>query len=430
MIRPAIIAGLTMVLFAGRAVGAELEYGVSAGIGTSDNIARVPVNEESEDILTAGLELRLVRQSARLDADLNIDLDYFDYQDDTYDSEVTGRASADVMFRFVPERFEWILQDSFGQLEQDPFSASTPATRENVNFLTTGPDFTVRLGSVGNLTVSGRYSATQYEESPFDDERLLGGLSLEREFSERSRLSLNATSERVEFDDATTGSDYDRQSAFLRYDVDGARTRIGIEAGYTEIHDLGDTSSSPLVELDIERDISPRSTVTLLAGIRSSDAATSLRTGLGSGAPVGAADPVSTTDPFETRHATLGWNFTTPRTTLRVAVGGEEDEYETQSLLDRERRHASLYAQRRISPRIELSALAALYETDFNATSQEDDETHFGIYLSWNVSGRLFIDLEAEKFDRESSNPLTEFDETRAFLRFTWRNRGGGAGAG
>ena len=38
------------------------------------------------------------------------------------------------------------------------------------------------------------------------------------------RASINVTAERLEFDDETVNPDYDRRSAFLRYDVEGART--------------------------------------------------------------------------------------------------------------------------------------------------------------------------------------------------------------
>ena len=178
-------------------------------------------------------------------------------------------ANADLRYLFVPGRFEWVLTESFGQSEIDPFAASTPDNRENINYFTTGPDFTVRLGSVGSLTLFGRYSMTQFEDSNFDDERLLGGLSLGRDLSARSNVSLNATAERVEFDDQTAGSDYDRQSAFLRYEIEGARTTIGAGSGRTaRFTTTATTSSSPLFELDISRDLSQRSVLTFRGGVQ------------------------------------------------------------------------------------------------------------------------------------------------------------------
>jgi hypothetical protein len=360
---------------------------------------------------------------------VDVDLSYIDYQDGSYDSEVTGIANADLRYLFVPGRFEWVLVESFGQAELDPFAASTPDNRENVNFITTGPDLTVRLGSAAYMTLLGRYSATQFEESNFDDERLLGGLTIGRELSARSDLSLNVTVESVEFDDPLFGTDYYRRSAFLRYDVEGARTTLGLEAGYTEI-DRGDvTSNSPLFALDISRTVSARSVLTLSAGVRSSDAASALRADGGGGGIPGGPDQTSSTDPFETRHVSIGWQFTTPRTQFSLSAGHEEDAYETTTLLDAEREIYQVMASRELTPRLSLRAQGSLFSSSFDVADQDDDETQLGLTLSWNATGRFFVDLELQHFNRDSSNPLTEYDETRAFLRFAWRNTRGTSGA-
>ncbi|MGE0030122.1 MAG: outer membrane beta-barrel protein [Steroidobacteraceae bacterium] len=430
MNRSSIAIGVAAVLWAAGAGAAEFLYGVEVGVGTSDNIRRVPAAEESETILTTGVEMAVQREEGRLHANVDVDLSYNDYLDNAYDGEVTGMANADFRYLIVPGRFEWVLTDSFGQSEIDPFAASTPDNRENINYLTTGPDFTLRLGSVGSLTLFGRYSATQFEDSNFDDERLLGGLSLGRDLSARSNVSLNVTAERVEFDDVTAGSNYDRQSAFLAYEIEGARTTIGAEAGYSEIHDEGTTSSSPLFELNILRNLSQRSALTFRGGVRSSDAASALRAGneLGGGAP-GGPDHTSSADPFETRNASLGWQFTTLRTQFNLSAGFEEDRYESDDQLDRQRQYFQASASRQITPRLTLRASGSIYSSDYDNSNQDDDETQLGLYLSWNASGRFFVELEIENFNRDSSNDLSEYNETRAFLRLAWRNSGGASGA-
>lgn len=420
-------AAVAAIMTGAGAGAAELEYGFEVGVGTTDNIQRVPVAEQSETILTTGLDFTLLREEGRLHADVDLDLSYFEYQDDTYGGEVVGMAQADLRYLFVPGRFEWVLLDSFGQSVIDPFSPVTPDNRENFNYVTTGPDFTMRLGSAGSLTLFGRYSATQFEDSNLDDERLLAGVSFGRELSARSSLSLNVTSETIEFDDPLAGTDFDRRSAFLRYETEGARTRIAAEAGYTELEFDGPvgTSSSPLFELEISRDVSARSSLTLRGAIESSDASTALRGGeIGGGFP----GQVSTGDPFETRHLSLGWNFAAQRTDLFVSVGYEEEGYETTTLLDRERQLYQALVSRRITPRFSIRAQALHYRTDFSFASQEDDETQLGLAFDWNLAGRLYLLLDLEQFERNSTNPLSEFDEQRAFLRLAWRSSGAPGG--
>jgi len=430
MIRHAMLCGAIAALMAGTSGAAELRYGLEAGVGTSDNIARVPANGESETILTAGVDLRLLREGSLVNADVNVDLTYFDYRDGTYDGELLGTGEANIGLAFVPERFTWFIQESFGQSQLDPFAVQTPENRENINYFSTGPELTLRLGSAGLLTVYGRYSTTDYEETGLDDERVTAGLSFGRELSARSSLSFNVMAERVEFDDPLLGSDYDRQSAFLRYDKDGARTRIGIEAGVTEVHDLGRTNTSPLFELDIVRDLSPRSTLSLRGGVRSSDAASQVRSGNATGGGfAGVPGQISTADPFETRHATLAWRLTGPRTGFLLSGGYEEDVYETLTALDRTREQYQASVWRQITPRLRATVRAAQQSSDFDSAAFDDEEMQLGLELSWNVSGRLYIEVTYDDISHDSSSPLQEFDETRAFLRFAWRNTGGGSGA-
>lgn len=426
MSRSRIAAGVTAAVLAGSASAAELEYGISIGVGTSDNIGLVPTDERSDTIATAGFELRFIREDSRVDADVYADLDFQAYQGDVFDNQVSGLASTDLRFRFVPERFEWALTDKFGQLTLDPFAAPTPANLENVNYFTTGPDLTVRLGSLGSLRAFGRYSSTIYEDSNFDDQGLLGGLALGREISARSNLSLNATTERVEFDDPNFGSDYDRQSAYLRYELDGLRTRVTAEAGYTEIHDFESTRSSPLLELDIAHNISGRSTLTLLGGVRSSDAASALHyQRISEGGILDLPEPLSSTEPYETSHAVLVWQFAASRTILRLSTGYSEDVYDRDILLDNKRGFFGVSAERQITSRFSVRGQATFDSTEFETANQDNDETELGLYMSWNPVGRLFVELEVDRRNFESSNPLTDFDETRIFVRLAWRDRRG-----
>ena len=38
----------------------------------------------------------------------------------------------------------------------------TPSNLENVNYFTTGPDFSLRLGAVNFISMSARYARAQY----------------------------------------------------------------------------------------------------------------------------------------------------------------------------------------------------------------------------------------------------------------------------
>lgn len=419
-----IAAGIAAILFAS-AAGAEVEYGVEAGIGNSDNIGRTPDDENSETMLTTGVDLRWLREEGLVQGQADIDLSYFQYQDDAYDSEVTGRASADIHLRFMPNRFEWVISDSFGQAQGDPFVAATPDTVENVNYFTTGPDLTFRLGTAASVTLFGRYSMATYEDSNFDDERELLGLSVGRDLTPRSSLSLNATTENVQYDDPLIGDEFDRRSYFLAYESDGARTRISAEAGMTEIDGGEGSESYPLFTFSISRDVSPRTVLTLAGGTRSSDSAAALGADdvFGGGGPVFPGQ-IATADTFEMRDARLSWDFSAPRTSVGASIGYQEDIFDTASGFDRSRQTVALHARRQLTRTLSIEATARLQSSEFDQSGQEDDEMQYGIHTSWNAVGRLYINLDVDLYDRDSTDDLTEFQELRTFLRFAWRSTG------
>jgi hypothetical protein len=416
------LLGVIAIAASFETVAVDYEYGVSLGYGRSDNIARVRNDPQTEDIAAAGLDFSLLRDEGRMTADIDVNLAYYDYQDDTFDSEVLGIANADIRFDLVPDRISWIILENFGQNELNPFLAASPDNRENLNYFSTGPELNFRLGAVGELTVFGRYSLTDFGESNFDDTRVLVGAALSRDLSERSVVSLNATTERVEFDDEDFGSDYDRNSAYIGYQVEGARTRLAADVGYSIIHDRGDTDGSPLLYLELERDLSQSSTLSLRGGVRSSDNATSLRDGTspGGGIPDGPGD-ASTSVPFDLQHVTLGWEVIALRTQIGLMLGYEEEVYGTGLNLDRENVFLRGSAERLLTPRFSIRAQATLFETDFELNEQKDDEARYGLFLAWNVSGHLFLEADFEHLDRESTDVATEFDETRVFFRIAWR---------
>lgn len=420
--RVATVCVTAWILAASTPAQAELDYSVDAGVGHSDNISRVSTNEIDETIATAGIDLTWDVSRPRLEGDATVDLSYFDYLDDTYGSEVVGTANGSAVFGLVPDRFTWLVQDSFGQARSDPFTPSTPGNRENVNYFTTGPDVIVALGTTGRARLFGRYSASQYERSPLDAERLTGGLAVARQLSARSEVAFNAVTERVEFKD-DFNTDQDRDNLFLSYTLQGARTNIQIEAGYTwlELED-GEETDGALLRVSLGRELSAASNVWLTFGSQLTDAAEALRASVSGPTTVGGVgDVTATADPFERRSVAAGWNFSRNRSSIDVGVAWDEDRYETQSALDRTTLAWNASFERDLSPLLTVGVLASLTDEDFDTTGQTADELRYGATLDWRFARRLGLRLLAERYDRDSSDPLGEYVENRVFLTLFYR---------
>lgn len=417
-----------MALVVGAQARADISASAEAGVGYSDNITRVADDEVNETIGTVGLDLLWQERTRRLRGDATVDLSYYEYMDNTYDSEVVGTANGTLAFGIIPETFNWIAQDSFGQAQSDPFAASTPETREDLNYFTTGPDFTVRLGSTGFGRLMGRWSTTTYENSPLDADRTTAGLAIGRRSSSRSELSLNAVTESVDFDDAQN-TDFDRDSVFVGWDLNASRTTLEANVGYTWLErDGSDKEGSALINIYVTRELTASSSLRLTLSQQLGDAGDSLRSQLSGGVVGGGAGQITaTSDPFESRLVSAEWSYLRGRTGFTLGGSYSKDEYETATQFDRKRSDVTAGISRRMASALTLDLRATLENEKFVNTGQKNDEFRIGATLNWRAWRRLGVRLTAERYDRDGEGGTTnvEYVENRAFLTlaYYWGNQ-------
>jgi hypothetical protein len=406
---------------------AQVEYGLEAGYGRSDNVFRRSDDEIASDILTAGLQLNWQEDRTRLDADVRADLDYNHYLDGDVDDQLTGNANGQVSFAIVPERFSWLVEDTYGQAQQDPLVPATPESLEATNYATTGPDFTFGLGGNNSLRVSGRYSLVTYETSPYDSTRAGGRVSFLRQMSDRSSFGLNATLDDVDFDDAGN-IDYVRRSGTFSYELEAARTNIDAELGYTWVErdvSIGESEQDgPLVRLEVRRKVSPSSYLNLRVGTQLSDASEAMRDSLGvvdqTGTPI-----VSTASSsiFENQFASLGWQFDRPRTSIDLSVSYENDDYETEPLLNTKRLLFSSAFERHLSNRLLARIRLAWNKEEFQRDNSESEEWRVSLGGSWQFGRDTGVELWGEHIDRDSNTTSGggQSVENRIFLTLFYR---------
>ena len=410
-----------MALVVGGQARADLAGSVEAGAGYSDNIGRVEDNEVEETIGTVGLDLDWSERTRRIRGDAAVDLSYFEYLDNTYDSEVVGTANGSLALGIVPEVLNWVVADSFGQAQGDPFAPLSPENREDLNYFSTGPDLTLRLGSTGFGRLFGRWSSTTYETSPFDAERTTGGLSLGRRASPRSEFTLNAVTETVEFDE-DLNTDFDRDSAFIGWELDASRTSINAQLGYTWLEQETDTDKegSALVNVSIIREISASSVLQLTLGQQLGDAGDSLRSQLDTGAVGGGGQITATSDPFQNRVASLDWRYSRGRGGFSLGASWNEEEYETLNQFDRTRYVYSAAVYRQLASAVDLEIAASLEQEDFDTVNISNDELRVGATLNWRAWRTLGVRLLVERYDRDTSDGIGEYQENRAFLTLAY----------
>ena len=421
-------------------------FSLTATVGWTDNIRGEYVDQESETIAGLGLQTRLGRQHRTLSYDLSADLQYLDYLNNTFDNEVTGVAAFDGRLQLVPEVLTFVLQDNFGQMQSTPFAPSTPETRQNVNVVAAGPDLRVEFGDALVLLGSARYMMEQYETTPADNSRTQAQLGFYHEFSADSSLGILGQNTQVDYDDGSTGSDFERNEYLARYTLSARRTAIMLEAGQSEFSaDDGTERDMFLYRVNLSRELTPRTALVLAAGKELSDSGslfvsttesllqpgsggtntdvTLADLGLGSSQLTGTGI-VATTDSLAHQYMRATWRLNAPRT--RAYIGGEvrEERYLQGVSQNRDVQTLSAGIERSLNAatRVGLDISHNTRESEAEAITLRDITYRLSAF--WLASRRVEFSLAAERAQRVSSSTGGGFSDNRAWLRMIWSPRG------
>lgn len=416
--------GLLALGTSATAAAGNFDYQVTAGAAHSDNIARVETGQTEEDIANAGFKFSFDQQTRKIDADLVGNFDYQKFLDDTYENQLIGGFNGNVKVAFVPDRFDWTFADNFGQVLVDPFQPSTPLNSENINFFATGPDLTLGLGVQNRLNVGARYLRTDYEDSPFDSTTALGQIGYERILSSVNSLSLNTRFQTVDYETEVFGSDYDQNDVFVRYDANGARTKITADLGYSELkRDVGDDSSDWLLRLSAMRQVSTSSNVSLDAGREFANSGTAFAA-LQGNAPI-SLDPTAgrqTPEPFLRNHASLAWTFQRRATNFSLRAGIEDQDFAFNDFLDQKFTTLGVSYQRYFSAITNVQLEVARIQGDFTLNGAQYSDINAGATFTWGMTRTLTLALSYHYADRDGDALTGQFTENRVMLSLSFQH--------
>jgi len=407
-----------------------LTYGVDAGIAETDNVTLAETDKVSQTMAIANADFDFKQQSRRLDADVKGNFTYIDYLQGAFSNQLVGRFDGIAHVALIPERLTWALQDNFGQAGVDPFTPLTPTNLENVNTVSTGPDLTLRLGGTSFLNMGARVSRAQYETSPFDSNRLSGNIAWGLQLSALSSASLNADTERVRFDNTVLNTDFDRTSAFARYETRGARTELSADLGATKIRESDASTTGGLAKIELSRKISPAATLTFSIGHDLTDASASFSS-LRSGAlgVVGTAPAAQTSQSYTDNYASAEWRYQRNRTTIAISGRWEKDVYDKQPSFDNTRGGAEFLAERQLTHSLAAQLWGRLYKTNYAHTvvtppngSSDYSDALIAAGLAWHHGHGLEVRLRCEHSSRTTTGGGgAGFDQNRVLLTVGYR---------
>lgn len=399
----------------------RIGYLVTAGVGESDNINLLPSGGKAETITEQGVDFTWHETRPLFDVNMDGDLNYLEYLQHTYSNEVVGNFLGQAQVTLVPEFLTWSAADNFGQGRVDPLTAVTPNNRENINYLTTGPELLLPLGPLMLLDATATYGKVSYQVTPLDSQRFGGGLGLIRKLDPTSSVSLNVRDTHADFSNDELNPDFQRQDAFLRYDLTTKRTVLGIDLGYSKLRDAQSPGQGLLARFEASRHLSASSAVTVTFGQQFSDAADAFKLGqtLG-GANLNTSSVTQTATPFMSQYETIAWNFQRARTAFGIGVEHYKDAYTQPSNLDDNRTQLDAHFSRRLTPTLEGALSGQYFRQQFNTLVGNSNETIADAQLTWHAGRRLSFVFDVDRWTRRSNSPGTNFSEDRVWLRLSY----------
>ena len=409
----------------------SLAYGADVGIGESDNVTLVQTDKISQTIAIADLDFDLKDQSRRFDVDAKGNFSDLDYLQGAYSNQLIGRFDGRADVALIPERVIWVLTESFGQSQIDPFLAVVPTNLENTNYVATGPDASFRLSPTVFLDLSARYAKTTYQTDPFDSNTVVGSAAVGRALSAQSSASINGSFERVSFDNTEVNTNFDRSSVYAHYEVQGARTQLTANLGATKVDQGLESFTGPNAKLKLLRKLSSVSTLTLTIGRDITDASTAF-SNLQSGAIGGivTAPAAVSLNNYIVTYGSLNWEYARNRTSIGVSGTWEKDSYDGSPLLDLNRSTAEFRIERRLTRALTAQLLGRLYRNEYSNTDFSETDGLVGAALIFRAGRGLEIKLRYDHSSRAVSGIADEpgvgngdYGENRAFLTIGYRPR-------
>jgi hypothetical protein len=391
----------------------ENEYAVWVGYGDSDNIGRNTTPEPGA-YTSVGLFAGLQRETRRLNAGLDSDLEYRSYSGEAYENETVGSLSALALVDMVIDRFAWNFEGSLSEGLQDPFAARGPDNRETIKVLTTGPRLDIPFGRT-SLGISAMHSARRYDESSqVDNDHDLYEIQLSRQARPTTLVAFVASSSETEYvDDAALP--YQIDQLFVRVDKTLRLGSLNADVGTNEISSGTQNRRDPLLDLSWTRMLGTRSIFGVSVGQEFAE----------SGTYQGATgDALVTTDPFQQRSLDITYRLTGDRATASVSFGVGEQDYAGASTLDNDYQSTSMILYYRISPRIDIGLRYTRYDRealDGAVSFETQDDRNGGVWLNWTLGRRYSVAVNMSRYNATGNQAA---DEDRTEIRFSYSPTG------
>lgn len=389
-----------------------------AGVTETDNALRTSTNAKYDTLVAAGLRGAYTRPGRMVDLKINSNLEWVDYLQGSYPSELTGFFDAAALFGKPTQVLQWLVRDTYSQLQGQPGAVTTPENLDRVNRAMTGPALNIRLPRTSRLTLYGLYARISSERSDLSANQMQGGFALVHALSPNTQASVNGTVDDFKYI-SSPEPNYTIRSAYVHLEGSGARTALTSDLGYTVLREGVTTEKGPLVRLDLARRISASSKVNFNLSQSFSASTASLETTESEPGARGVARRLALGDPYKWRSAALGWKTALPRTELSTDVFWSDEHYVLQKNFNRSYWGVDAAVSRHLRPDWVVSATAR-YEIEAYRASRNHD-VNYSVDVEKALGVHLRVALALHRYHYHGSAMGSSFNENQIGLRLIYR---------
>lgn len=417
----------------------DVDYEVGVAAQHSDNIALRDRDEISDTVLSPRLWFAAEQAGSRVQISAQGNLGYHHYVDDTFDDQMRGSFTGRLNWSVIPQRLDFVVQDYLSLQPVNQRVAFSPANEQQVNVFMAGPTLYARFGDAMRGQLDLRYLDSYAEEDEgFDSTRYNAVARLVRDVNENTSLSANIEATDVDFDLAGRATDYRRYDGYATLETDRERVELSADLGYSRLEfdrsPVTGTSlekSYPLARLNLDWQVSPRSTLGATVRHQLSDAAEYLIStrdidfGLDRRTvnfnEFRISDSVIEPNVFRERLIRARYSYNGDRLDVRIAPFHRRMRYVEGLVEDQERHGVVANLDFRLRPRTTLSAYAANVRRDFDVTGREDDDWIASVGVSHRFTRNWTGRIDLEHRTRESTEVGRSYDENAVMVSFSYR---------
>jgi hypothetical protein len=331
------------------------------------------------------------------------------YLHSSFQTQPFGYADGSADLKIVPGFFSWTGRETYTQAVLDPFRPVTPDNLESLNYVTTGPRFTLRPTLRTTITVDGTYSyVTTSSKSPLyvnvDDHRYAGDITLSRAFTNTTGVYITGSSEKVEFTDQVGNTNFRQDQALAGIRFADARTVLDLSGGYTKLHQVvlapvqtirgprqlpqNQVPSGANWQVQLSRLISPTQRLSLHAVKQVADAANLFRLNVDQPVVTTVPNRIVSGQPFTDREFGATWRLEANRTALELSVLDVSQRYRATPASNSDVKAVSALFARQLSPVLNWD-IGATYEHARYGFGGSLDTVNALTSLRWRIGERV-----------------------------------------